>query len=81
MLIIEIHFLHLTFRCLFHNLETFIERNIYLFILIYGTKKMIIKQNPKIFMEHSVPFWKGLRTMEKGREKPFCFLILNGNTK
>ena len=42
---------------------------------------MIIKQNPKIFMEYSVPFQKGLRTMEKGGEKPFCFLILNENTK
>jgi len=36
-------------------------------------KKMIIKQNPKIFMEYSVPFRKGLRTMEKGGEKPFVF--------
>lgn len=42
---------------------------------------MIIKQTPKILMEYSVPFWKGLRTREKVGEKPFCFLILNENTK
>lgn len=42
---------------------------------------MIIRQKPKIVMEHHVPFGKGLRTIKKGGQKPFHFLILNDNTK
>ena len=36
MFIIEIHFLHLTFRCLLHNLERFIEREIFIFFNLWN---------------------------------------------
>lgn len=32
-----------------------------------------MKQKPETLMEHHVPFWKGLRTIEKGGKNSFIF--------
>lgn len=55
------------------------EKYLSVFLNLWN-KTMIINKKLTLFVEHNVPFWKGMRTII-AREKNFCFLILSDNIK